>query len=142
LPPVRQAAGFLGLLALGFGVGSWSLGYWIQGVPGPGLLPLGTSILLLPTAIYLFRAPLEPGDEPSLAVKGLVGFALCAACASVMPSLGIAIPGAALALLWMRFFGSRSWVSAGLISVAIIAGLYGLFVLALKVPMPMWPNAQ
>lgn len=142
MPPVRQAAGFLGLLALGFGVGSWSLGYWIQGVPGPGLLPLGTSILLAPAAIYLFRAPLEPGDEASLAAKGLIGFALCAACALAMPYLGIAIPGGVLALLWMRFFGSRSWLSAGLISVAMIAGLYSLFVLALKVPMPMWPGAQ
>ena len=102
---------------------------------------MGTSILLLPTAIYLFRAPLEPDDEMSLAVKGLVGFALCAACALGMPYLGIAIPGGVLALLWMRFFGDRSWLSVGLISAAIIAALYGLFVLALKVPMPMWPNS-
>jgi hypothetical protein len=138
--PARLAAVILGLLALGFGVASWSLGYWIDGLPGPGLLPLGTSLLLLPAVVVLFRAPPEPDDEASLSPRSLAGIGMCGACALAMPWLGIALPGWALGLLWMRWFGARSWLAAGAAAALIIGALAGLFVVALKVPMPLWPG--
>lgn len=139
-PPGRLAAGILGLLALAFAGASWKLGYWAQGMPGPGLLPLATSVLLLPAAVLLLRAPPTEDEVPTLSVRSLAGLALCTACALAMPALGMVIPSVVLATLWMRLWGGRSWIGAALYAAAIVGALVLLFVVALSVPVPLWPS--
>ncbi|MGE0874295.1 MAG: tripartite tricarboxylate transporter TctB family protein [Burkholderiales bacterium] len=138
-PPRRLAAGILGLLALAFAGASWKLGYWGQGLPGPGLLPLATSVLLLPAAVLLLRAPPTEEEAPALAARSLAGLALCTACALAMPALGMVVPSVALATVWMRLWGGRSWIGALLYAAAIVGALALLFVSALGVPVPLWP---
>ncbi|HVL58140.1 MAG TPA: tripartite tricarboxylate transporter TctB family protein [Burkholderiaceae bacterium] len=142
LPPARIAAAVLGVLAIGFGVASWSLGYWVDGTPGPGVLPLCASLLLLPTVVWLLRVPLEPDDEPGLSARSLGALMMFGVCAFAMPQAGIAIPSAVLALLWMRFFGERSWLASAAYSLVMVAVLAGLFIGALKVPIPLFPDLR
>jgi hypothetical protein len=139
LVPARLAAAILGALAVAFGAASWKLGYWVQGVPGPGLLPLGTSVLLLPAVFFLLRTPLAPDDETTLSKTALLGLALCGGCALVMPWLGAVLPAIALATLWMRLFGRRPWPSSLFMASVMVAALALLFIAALKVPVPLWP---
>ena len=89
-----SAAGFV-LLALTFGFGSFQLGFRHEGVPGPGLLPLLTSVILLPVGVRLLLRPsLLPGAGPVRAAPLLALALLLSAGAAALfrPLLGVPMP--------------------------------------------------
>ena len=140
--PGRISAAFLAVLALAFAGASWRLGYFSAGQPGPGLLPAAAGVLLFPIAVLLVRAPLEPGDEHSLAARSLGGLALLGACCVTMPWAGVVLPSFATAALWMRLLHGRPAVISMLSSALLCAAFIWGFVALLKVPLPLWPELQ
>lgn len=138
---VRIAAAALGLLALVFGVGSFALGFRQEGVPGPGVLPLLTSALLLPIALRLLVRPaLLAGAEPLRATPG-VALVLLAAYGATLPHAGFALPTLALLAVWAVAFHRRPLVHALGLATLLTAGTVVLFRLLLGVPLPLWPRA-
>jgi hypothetical protein len=89
---------------------------------------------------FLLRAPPTVEEEPAISRRSLSGIGLCGACALAMPWCGILIPATLLALLWMRLLARRPWASSALVAVVMVAALALLFVLALRVPAPLWPS--
>ncbi len=135
----RLAAWVLGALALVFCAASWKLGYWIKGAPGPGLLPLGTSLLLLACAFFLVRAPGLPEEDAGFGKAPLVVFALLCALGLSLPWGGVLLPSVAFGTLWMRFLHQRP-VFASLAVSALVSGAGALlFKGMLKIPLPLWP---
>src|ERR1700751_4967285 len=53
--PSYVAGLMLGLLGLGFCIGAFRLGFWVDDGPGPGLLPLVLGGLLMPMIIVGLR---------------------------------------------------------------------------------------
>ena len=136
---VRIAAAGLVLLALLFGVGSFQLGFRQEGVPGPGLLPALTSVLLLPIAgRLLLRPSLLPGAEP-LRPTPLRALAVLAVYGAVLPYGGFVVPTIVFLVLWVVAFHRRPLPQAVVLAVLLSAGAVALFHLLLGVPMPLWP---
>jgi hypothetical protein len=136
---VRVAAAGLVLLALIFGVGSFQLGFRHEGVPGPGLLPLLTSVLLLPIAgRLLLRPSLLPSAAP-LRAAPLLALAVLGVYGAALPYGGFAVPTFVLLVFWVVAFHRRPLRHAVVLAVLLSAGAVALFHLLLGVPMPLWP---
>ena len=137
---VRSAAAGLALLALVFGVGSFQLGFRQEGVPGPGLLPLVTSLLLLPIAGRLLLRPSDlPGAEP-LRATPLVALAVLGIYAVVLPRGGFVGPTVVFLVVWVVAFHRRPLWQAVVLAVLLTAGAVVLFHVVLGVPMPLRPE--
>lgn len=133
------AAGMLGMLALVFCAASWKLGYWVKAAPGPGLLPLGTSLLLMLCATFLLRAPPAPDEDPGFGKAPLTAFALLCAYGLALPWGGIVIPSVIFGALWMRLLHRRP-LAVSLVVSALVCGAGAiLFKVLLKMPLPLWP---
>lgn len=136
---VRIAAAGLLLLALLFGAGSFQLGFRQEGVPGPGLLPALTSVLLLPIAgRLLLRPSILPGAEP-LRAAPLLALAVLAVYGAVLPYGGFVAPTVVFLVLWVVAFHRRPLRRAVVLAVLLSAGAVALFHLLLGVPIPLWP---
>jgi hypothetical protein len=135
----RIAACVLGALALVFCAASWKLGYWIKGAPGPGLLPLGTSVLLAICAAVLVRAPAEPDEAAALGHTPLAAFALLCAFGLALPWGGVVLSSVVFGTLWMRFLHQRPLLASLLVSALLSAAGAALFKVVLKIPLPLWP---
>lgn len=138
--PGRLAASVLGTLALVFGAASWKLGYWVNGAPGPGLLPLGTSVLLAACAALLVGAPPAPEEEAGLGRLPLVAFALLCAYGIALPWGGMVVPSVIFGVLWMRLLHQRPVLISLIVSALVTGAGALLFKALLKVPMPLWPG--
>ena len=136
----RVAACALGALAVVFCVASWKLGYWVKGAPGPGLLPLGTSLLLGACAAFLVRAPAVADEDPGFAGAPLVAFALLCAYGVALPWGGVVLPSVMFGTLWMRFLHQRPVLASIAVSVLLSGAGAALFKVALKIPLPLWPS--
>lgn len=137
--PVRlSAAGFV-LLALVFGLGSFKLGFRAEGVPGPGLLPLLTSVLLLPLGVRLFLRPSAVGRVEAPGRAPLLALVLLAAYAVVLPRAGFVLPTLVFLQIWAMAFHGRSFAPALAMSAGLVAGSALLFRALLGVLMPLWP---
>ena len=135
----RVAAGALGALAVVFCVASWKLGYWIKGAPGPGLLPLGTSLLLAACAAFLVRAPAVDDEDPGFGGAPLAAFALLCAYGVSLPWGGVVLPSVVFGTLWMRLLHKRPVLASIAISAVMSGAGAVLFKVALKIPLPLWP---
>lgn len=138
--PGRLVAGMFLTLALVFGAASWKLGYWLSGEPGPGLLPLGTGLLLAVCAALLFGSSREPEEAVVLGRLPLVAFALLCAYGLALPWGGMVLPSVIFGVLWMRLLHQRP-VLVSLIVSALVTGAGTLiFKGLLKMPMSLWPT--
>jgi hypothetical protein len=138
-PTGRIAACALGALAAVFCAASWKLGYWVRGSPGPGLLPLGTSVLLALCAVGLVRAPAEPEEAGRIGRAPLVAFALLCAYGLALPWGGVVPSSVVFGALWMRLLHQRPLL-ASLVVSALVTGVGAvLFRVLLKIPLPLWP---
>ena len=135
----RVAACALGALAVVFCVASWKLGYWVKGAPGPGLLPLGTSLLLGACAVFLVRAPAVADEDSGFGSAPLVAFALLCAYGVALPWGGVVLPSVAFGTFWMRFLHQRPVLASMAVSVLLSGAGAALFKVALKIPLPLWP---
>ena len=139
--PVRLSAAALAALALAFGVGAFKLGFVAEGVPGPGLLPLATSVLLLPLAARLLIRPDILGPGESLARTPLLALAALGVYAFTLPRAGLVLPTLVLLAVWARGFHGRSIGESVALSVGLTAGAVLLFRYALGVLVPLWPGS-
>lgn len=135
----RLAAWALGALALVFCAASWKLGYWIKGAPGPGLLPLGTSLLLAVCAVFLVRAPGLPEEDAGFGKAPLAAFALLCAYGLSLPWGGVLLPSVAFGTVWMRFLHQRPVLASLAVSTLVSGAGALLFKGMLKIPLPLWP---
>jgi hypothetical protein len=131
----------LAALALAFGAGAFRLGFVAEGVPGPGLLPLATSALLLPLALRLLHRPHTLGGSAPLARTPLLALALLALYALALPRAGFVLPTLVLLAVWVRAFHGRSLAASAALSAAVTAGAVALFRAALGVLVPLWPGS-
>jgi hypothetical protein len=129
----------LAALAVAFGAGAFKLGLTAEGLPGPGLLPLVTSVLLLPLAVRLLVAPHTLGPAQALHRTPLTALAVLAVYALALPRAGFVLPTLILLVAWIRVFHGRSVTSSIAVSVALTAGAVVLFRIALGVLVPLWP---
>ncbi len=141
VPAVPVAAVFCALLALVFGLGAFKLGFWQEGVPGPGLLPFITSVALLPIALRLLFWPRTVPDAGPLRPMPLVALVVLAVYGVLVARLGFIGPSLVLLAVWRRAFHGGSWLAAAVTSVALVIGAVLLFRTLLGVPLPLWPGS-
>lgn len=128
------------LLALTFGLGAFKLGFTAEGVPGPGLLPLLTSGLLLPIGIWLVIRPSAVGASEPFRLAPILALALLAVYAIVLPRAGFVVPTLVFLTVWTMAFHGRSLRSAAALGVGLTAASVLLFRGLLGVLIPLWPG--
>lgn len=140
LLPVRLSALILAVLAIGFGVMSFRLGFWGDGIPGSGLIPFIGCVLLLPIAIMLLWLPLDPSEDDGLRLFPLLGLMFLGIYVAVLPRLGFAVATTLLLFAWIKWLHGRRWLEALAGSVAISGVMLFLFARVLGVPLSLWPD--
>lgn len=119
--------------------------YFLEGVPGPGFLPLWVSFGIIGTGLVLtaqgIPRRLAPRDEimwPDAAGWRRVGLMLGALAVSLLllEMLGFMVTVTLFMAVVIFCLGVRSWRM--LVSVPLLSaiGLYGIFAVWLRVPLP------
>jgi hypothetical protein len=138
--PLRVVALMLAVLAVTFAVGSVGLGFWVDEIPGPGLLSFATAVLLLPVLAALFWSSPIAEDEPGFDFATLFALPLICVYALVVPYAGL-VPGTiVLVVLWVRFFHRQNWLRAATLAVCLVAAFAVLFKFLLAAPIPLFPE--
>lgn len=141
IAPTYLAVGMLGALALIFGIGAFRLGFWVDDGPGPGLLPLVVSLLLVPMLVLVLREPL-PSDEAGFGGGPLSAIVLVLIYAAILPRAGFVLSTLVMLLMWIRLFYRQSWFRSAVCSASLtVLGLV-IFNVLLKVPMQLFPDLQ
>ena len=138
MTPGRIVALSLLLGSLGFGVAALRLPLWLYGTPGPGMTPLLASICLFPLSIMLLMEP--AGEQSRLQAMPFVAWLSLVGFVAITPKLGFAPASAAFSFAWAILFYKRSLVSAVAMAILAPAAMYLVFVLGLRIPIPMWPE--
>ncbi len=121
--------------------------------PGPGFFPMVVGIFLIATVAgtliqeILKRKPAKPSSGSQTASEAAISsgyfgktfqlFALMIGYILALPHIGFPVAICIFMLISIRIFGSRHWVPALVLAVAISAFSYISFVLWLKVPLPL-----
>lgn len=138
--PMRIAVLLLAILAITFAVISAELGFWVEQMPGPGLLCFAAALLLLPVLAAVYWAQPLADDEKGFDATTLLTLPLICIYAFVVPYTAL-VPGTILlVLLWVRFFHRQSWARAAVLSVCLVAGFAILFKGFLGAPIPLFPD--
>src|SRR5436305_1031475 len=114
--PTHVGALVLAALVLIFGIGAFRLGFWMDEMPGPGLLPLAAALLLIPAIAIILREP-APADETPFTLTPLLALAVLAVFGLLLPRAGIVLAVIALLIVWVRFFYRQTWLRAVICSV-------------------------
>jgi uncharacterized membrane protein len=120
-------------------VGSWALGVGAASAPGPGTWPLVVSVVLVALGVALFLLARRTHDAERFtraSWRVLAGLATMVGFVAVIPVIGFEIPAALLMFVWLRFLGGESWRLSLVLSPAVVAAFYLIFVVALSVPIP------
>jgi putative tricarboxylic transport membrane protein len=134
------ACALLGVLALAFAINSFYLGFWKDGVAGPGLLPLCAALPLLVLLVLMWRAS-PPGEDARGSFKAPLGAIVALGVyAIVAPILGFVASTILLLMVWARGLYRKSWVLALVLAVLSVAAAVIMFQLVLDVPIPTGPN--
>ncbi|GAA4727588.1 tripartite tricarboxylate transporter TctB family protein [Nocardioides endophyticus] len=139
--PAYQVAAALVLLAFGLLAGYLAYGYGLGSLrrPGPGLWPFAVSALIVVLAVVLLIVGRHLDDAEKFTKASLLvlaGGATFVGLGVLLPSIGFEIPAVLLCIIWLRFLGGETWRSTIVISVAMTAAFYLLFLYALKIPLP------
>lgn len=142
MSPVRVVV--LGLMAVAvvFGVAALRLGLYQDGLPGPGLLPLAASLLLLAGAGRLWRqaAELDSGERFQAGpIVTVLGFGLMV---PLLKPAGFVLCTLVFVAAYARLLHHRPWGSAIALSLGLTAGAVLLFAYLLAVPLPLWPAVR
>jgi putative tricarboxylic transport membrane protein len=120
-------------------VGALSLGVGNLSTPRPGTWPALVSAALVVLGVVLATRARHTNDAERFTRTGLLVLAAIttmAAFVTVIGTIGFEIPTAALAFVWLRFFGRETWRMSIVISLAATVAFYVLFVAALDVTIP------
>ena len=128
----------LGALALVFGIGAFKIGFWMDEMPGPGLLPMAAAALLVPVIIVMLREP-APAEETPFTATPLLALAVMGVFGLLLPYAGVVLAVSALLIVWVRFFHRQSWLRAVTCSVCLTAAAVFIFGVLLAVPMQLRP---
>lgn len=119
--------------------------YMLAGIPGPGFLPRWIAIGIIGTGLVLTAKGIRPGlavqeviDWPDATGWRRVGLMIGALAVSllVLDKLGFLVTTALFMVVVVYGLGSRSWWT--LVSMPLVAaiGLYVIFAVWLRVPLP------
>lgn len=128
------------LVALAFGgytLASLSLGRATQ--PGPGLWPLIVSVAVAVMSLVLLVTRSDSGDYEAFSGRiRVVGLAVAVTACFIVAfaTLGFTIPGFALLVVWLRFFGKESWRLTLTVAALATVAFDAVFVFLLAVPFP------
>lgn len=139
VPPARLSAAIFVLLAIVFAIGSFQLGFQQMGSPGPGLMTLLTSLLLLPLSVWLWLHP-EILPQGEMRSSALIALGTLTLYALALPLAGFVLPTVGFVLLWAVVFYGRSLRSALGLGLALAIGAALLFHRFLGVQLPLWPG--
>lgn len=130
----------------GFAIGALNYSFGSSARPGPAYFPFGLGILLaILGAMILFEAlTIETEDgEPigAFAWKPLVIIlAAVAGFGFLLPRLGLVITLPLLVLVSAYASDEHTWIGSIINATVIIAMSYLIFVVGLKLTMPLWPT--
>lgn len=139
VPPARIVMLALLLVSLGFGAASLQLAVWQLGMPGPGLAPLLFSACLLPVSVILLAEPLSEEERAPLQAMPLIVGLVLIVFVVLVQFIGLMLPAALFSAGWARLLYRRSRVVALAAGIVMPALLYAVFVLGLRIPIPLWP---
>ncbi|HEU5068211.1 MAG TPA: tripartite tricarboxylate transporter TctB family protein [Sphingomicrobium sp.] len=137
--PLRFAAVMLAILAGVFALISVGLGFWVDEVPGPGLLSFIAALLLLPVLAAVVLGQPQPEDEQGFDRRTLFALPLLCVCAIVVPYAGLVLGSLGFSVLWVRFFHRQTWLRAVVVSTALVCAIALLFH-GLAGPIPLFPE--
>jgi len=138
----RAAAIFLTLIGIGAATQAREMGFGNFHHPGPGFFPFWLSFFLaIVSVIYLLTqsgkdfqpAPLwkkRTWVRPFLATVVLLIYA------NLLSWIGFFSATFFLFLVWLIIIEREKWLTVGLVSVLGTAGLYFIFTVFLKIPLP------
>ena len=143
-PPAGAVANaVIALLVVALGVAcvaaSWALGVGTASAPGSGTWPALVSIVLVALGVALLLLARRTHDAERFTGASwlvLAGLATMIGFLALIPVIGFEIPSALLMFVWLRFLGGESWRMSALLSPAVVAAFYLIFVVALSVPIP------
>jgi hypothetical protein len=130
---VAGATGIFGLVA------SWGYGLGELTQPGPGLWPFTVSVVITALSLGLLVTGRQATDTEKFtrsSLLALYGVVTLLGLALLLPVIGFEVPSLLLMLIWTRLLGHETWRMSIVISVLTVAAFYGLFVLALAIPLP------
>jgi len=131
---------------LGFAWGAQFYSFGTSARPGPGYFPLGLGLLLAALgALTLFEAlTIETDDgEPigAFAWKPLGTILLAVILFGILlPRLGMALTIPVLILISSLAGDEFHWREAVINSVVLAVGSWAIFILGLKLVIPLWPT--
>lgn len=141
---LETTAGAL-MLAVGVAVlvGAWDFPFLLKGVPGPGFLPFLISLGIIASGVVLvIRANKQPARAnvtwPPLSGWARVALMLATMAASfwLLEALGFLVVTAVFMAVMVYCLGERSWRILGTVPVLSALGLYLVFAVWLRVPLP------
>jgi hypothetical protein len=130
-----------------FAWGATAYRFGDSAAPGPGFFPLGLGLLLaLLGGVVLFTALTieSPGGDPIEGLEWRPLVLLLAAVAifgAALPRLGLVASLPLLVLLSGLAGDEFRWRDALLNAVVMTTGSWVVFILVLKLPLPLWPAA-
>ena len=127
------------VLGVGTLIGSAELGIGTASKPGPGTWPMLVSIVTILLGVGLLVVARRSHDGERFAKASglvLVGLVTMIVFVVALPIIGFEIPAALLCLVWLRFLGREGWRLSIILSLALVAAFYLIFVGALSVPIP------
>ncbi|MGE5576097.1 MAG: tripartite tricarboxylate transporter TctB family protein [Syntrophothermus sp.] len=113
------------------------------GQPGSGFMPLGLGLILAGLAVALIIVNREPDEKkiplwaPGTWIRPLLSMLLFAGYALFLEGLGYVISVFALVFLWLVVVERKHLFQAALPGVLSAVGVWLIFGVLLKVPLPM-----
>jgi putative tricarboxylic transport membrane protein len=104
--------------------------------PGPGFFPLWFGIAMVALSVFLMLRPTDASVDWRGTGRALATWAALAASVAMMKVVGFLISFAALAFFLVLVMYGRSARTAALVALALAAGFYAVFPLALGVALP------
>ena len=138
--PVRLSALLLLAVSLAFGIGSFRLGLWSQGIPGPGLTSFIGSLLLVPLSLRLLRAPVEGEDGEPLSVSALTGAIVFCLYVVALQFVGFALSTFVFLVVWARVLYRQTLTMSSFSAFGMCVAIGVVFALLLSVPIQIWPE--
>ena len=120
--------------------------HWASDGPQPGYFPFYIGLAMILTAAWVglstilawkrSQGEFASGEQLSLVLKMFVP---CCLFVVAVFFLGIYVAGALYISAFMMWQGKFSWLRAAIVSLCVMAVLFGMFELWFKVPLPKGP---
>lgn len=130
------------LIGIVWAVNGIRLGVWSGMTPAPGLFPLvvgGLLTVLSAVNFFSYLKKTEEQQENKRERQVLLFFiTYILACSILINILGMLLTLILSMLLWFKVVVGYKWIKTLVMTACIIAGIYAVFVLWLKVPFPQF----